>query len=230
MELNRLENIIGREFKDRSLLMRAVTHSSYANEEFGDPERGNERLEFLGDAVLSVCVTEVLYNRFSKKTEGQLSKMRASIVCERSLSEAVKKYGINEFLMLSRGEEKGNGRNRASLMADMMEAIIGAAYLDGGIEAAKIVVNTCLSGTIEDCIEGGLPADSKSALQEMMGKAGEAAISYEIVKSEGPDHDKTFTAAVYVNGREMGRGIGVSKKKAEQSAAAAAIEAIKTER
>lgn len=229
-ELKELEQIIGLSFKDKDLLQKAVTHSSYANEEYGDPAMGNERLEFLGDAVLDVCVAEALYSRLSAKAEGDLSKMRASIVCERSLSEAVKTLGINRFLLLSRGEEKGGGRNRASIMADMLEAIIGAGYLDGGMEASKAIVARCLTDTIEECLKGGLPSDAKSCLQEMMGKAGEAAVSYEILSSEGPDHNKVFTAAVYVNGEERGRGRGCSKKKAEQSAAAAAVKSIKAER
>ncbi len=232
MELTELEQIIGYTFRDKSLLQRAVTHSSYANEKLGSPNEGNERLEFLGDAVLGACVGLQLYNRYQNKEEGYLTKMRASIVCERSLGSAGKKLGINRFLLLSRGEESGGGRDRVSIVADCMEAIIGAAYLDGGFDAANTVVRTTLSETASLCDRGQLPKDAKTMLQEYLSHCGDQpaspGIRYEILSETGPDHAKVFTAAVYAYGQIQGQGSGKSKKEAEQQAAAAALEAFQT--
>ena len=234
MELSKLEEIIGYTFRDPQLLQRAVTHSSYANEKLGSPGEGNERLEFLGDAVLGACVGLQLYNRYEDKEEGYLTKMRASIVCERSLGTAGKKLGINEFLLLSKGEESCGGRERISIIADCMEAIIGAAYLDGGFEAASMVVRNCLSETADLCEHGKLPKDAKTTLQELLSRRtaedGDPQIRYEILSESGPDHAKTFTSAVYAYGKQAGTGSGKSKKQAEQQAAAAALEAFQTER
>ncbi|MBQ4410728.1 MAG: ribonuclease III [Firmicutes bacterium] len=234
MELSKLEQIIGYEFRDKQLLQRAVTHSSYANEKLGSPGEGNERLEFLGDAVLGACVGLQLYNRYTDKEEGYLTKMRASIVCERSLGNAGKKLGINEFLLLSRGEESGGGRDRISIIADCMEAIIGAAYLDGGFDAANAVVRKCLSETAHLCESGKLPKDAKTALQELLShraaEDGDPQIRYEIVSESGPDHAKIFTSAVYAYGKQAGEGSGKSKKESEQQAAAAALARFQTKR
>ena len=232
MSLNKLEQIIGYEFQNKELLQRAVTHSSYANERLGSPSEGNERLEFLGDAVLGAFVGLQLYRRYQDKEEGFLTKMRASIVCERSLGTAGRKLGINRFLLLSRGEESGGGRDRISIIADCMEAIIGAAYLDGGFDAANTVVRTCLTETAQLCECGQLPKDAKTTLQEVLShrtaEEGAPQIHYEILSESGPDHAKTFTAAVYAYGKLMGEGSGKSKKEAEQHAAAAALNAIQT--
>lgn len=234
MSLNKLEQIIGYEFQNKDLLQRAVTHSSYANEKLGSPNEGNERLEFLGDAVLGTCVGLQLYNRYQDKEEGFLTKMRASIVCERSLGTAGRKLGINEFLLLSRGEESGGGRERISIIADCMEAIIGAAYLDGGFQAANTVVRNCLTETAELCEEGRLPKDAKTTLQEFLsrrtGREGTPGIHYEILSESGPDHAKIFTAAVYAYGEQAGQGSGKSKKEAEQQAAAAALASFQSKR
>lgn len=234
MELSKLEDIIGYRFRDRQLLQRAVTHSSYANEHLGSPSEGNERLEFLGDAVLGACVGLQLYNRYQDKEEGYLTKMRASIVCERSLGNAGRKLGINAFLLLSRGEESGGGRERVSIIADCMEAIIGAAYLDGGFDAANAVVKNCLGETAHLCEDGLLPKDAKTTLQEVLShrtaECGDPQIRYEITAESGPDHAKVFTAEVSCYGRPAGSGQGKSKKEAEQHAAAAALEALKAKR
>ena len=234
MELSKLEQIIGYEFRDKQLLQRAMTHSSYANEKLGSPGEGNERLEFLGDAVLGTCVGLQLYNRYQNKEEGYLTKMRASIVCERSLGNAGKKLGINEFLLLSKGEESGGGRERISIIADCMEAIIGAAYLDGGFDAANAVVRKCLSETAHLCECGRLPKDAKTTLQELLShrasEDGDPQIRYEILSECGPDHAKIFTSAVYAYGKQAGEGSGKSKKEAEQQAAAAALEVFQTKR
>ncbi len=234
MELSKLEDIIGYRFRDRQLLQRAVTHSSYANEHLGSPSEGNERLEFLGDAVLGACVGLQLYNRYQDKEEGYLTKMRASIVCERSLGNAGRKLGINAFLLLSRGEESGGGRERVSIIADCMEAIIGAAYLDGGFDAANAVVKNCLGETAHLCEDGLLPKDAKTTLQEVLShrtaKCGDPQIRYEITAESGPDHAKVFTAEVSCYGRPAGSGQGKSKKEAEQHAAAVALEALKAKR
>ena len=230
--LSKLEEIIGYSFRDKALLQRAVTHSSYANEKLGSPSEGNERLEFLGDAVLGACVGLQLYHRYADKEEGTLTKMRASIVCERSLGNAGKKLGINEFLLLSRGEESGGGRERISIVADCVEAIIGAAYLDGGFDAANAVVRNCLGETADLCEHGKLPKDAKTTLQEVLSKRtctqGDPGIRYEILSQTGPDHAKVFTAAVYAYGEPAGQGSGKSKKEAEQRAAAAALERFQT--
>lgn len=234
MELNKLEEIIGYHFQDIGLLQRAVTHSSYANEKLGSPGEGNERLEFLGDAVLGACVGLQLYHRYADKEEGFLTKMRASIVCERSLGNAGRSLGINRFLLLSKGEESGGGRDRISIIADCMEAIIGAAYLDGGFQAANTVVRNCLTETAQLCDVGKLPKDAKTTLQELLSRRtaeeGEAKIRYEIVSESGPDHAKTFTSAVYAYGKLAGEGRGKNKKEAEQQAAAAALAFFQTER
>ncbi|MCR4804583.1 MAG: ribonuclease III [Clostridia bacterium] len=234
MELSKLEDIIGYRFRDRQLLQRAVTHSSYANEHLGSPSEGNERLEFLGDAVLGACVGLQLYNRYQDKEEGYLTKMRASIVCERSLGNAGRKLGINAFLLLSRGEESGGGRERVSIIADCMEAIIGAAYLDGGFDAANAVVKNCLGETAHLCEDGLLPKDAKTTLQEVLShrtaECGDPQIRYEITAESGPDHAKVFTAEVSCYGRPAGSGQGKSKKEAEQHAAAVALEALKAKR
>jgi len=233
MELNKLEEIIGYRFKDISLLQKAVTHSSYANEKLGSPAEGNERLEFLGDAILGACVGQQLYQRYTDKEEGYLTKARASIVCERSLGNAGRKLGVNQFLLLSKGEESGGGRNRISIIADCMEAIIGAAFLDGGFYAANEIVKNCLSETayLNEC--GKLPKDAKTSLQEYLsrkGGEGEPRIHYEILSESGPDHAKTFCAAVFAYGKQLGEGSGRSKKEAEQNAAAAALEALDDKR
>ncbi len=232
MDLNELEKIIAYSFDDESLLLRAMTHSSYANENFGNPAKGNERLEFLGDAVLGACMGQHLYKAFPQRGEGELTKMRASVVCEASLSSVGKKLGINEFLLLSHGEESGGGRERHSIIADSVEAVIGAVYLDGGFEAACKVVENILSDTVRKCAEGKLPKDAKTSLQELLGRKGgpDSLIRYEISDESGPDHAKTFTAAVYIDGRLAGTGIGRSKKKAEQEAASAALESIEAEK
>ncbi len=232
MELNELEKIIAYSFVDKSLLLRAVTHSSFANEKLGNPAKGNERLEFLGDAVLGACMARYLYKAFPRRGEGELTKMRAAVVCEASLSAVGKKLGINEFLLLSHGEESGGGRDRNSIIADSVEAVIGAVYLDGGFDAACEVVENILSDTVRKCAEGKLPKDAKTTLQELLGRKGgsDSLIKYEISDESGPDHAKTFTAVVYIDGKAAGRGSGRSKKKAEQEAASDALTAMNTEK
>ncbi len=223
-----LEKIIGYEFRDAALLERALTHSSRANELSGDPQDGNERLEFLGDAVLEEIVSTWLYLCLPEDPEGRLTKLRASIVCERSLSQASKALGLNEFLRLGHGEELSGGRDRDSIVSDGLEALFGAVFLDGGHEAAGSVIRTVLSDTVKKGLEGRLFRDAKTELQEVLQKQGVSGcdIEYVITGESGPDHNKLFEAAVCSSGRELGRGCGRTKQAAQAAAASAALESM----
>lgn len=203
--------------KDPDLLRLALTHSSFANE--GVRKEGhNERLEFLGDAVLQLIVTEWLYRYNEQWTEGQLSQSRAAIVCEETLAEAAQNLGLGEALRLGRGEERSGGRQKPSLLADAMEALIGAVYLDSGLDGARAFVLNVLNfalTTVEDRETG---RDHKTALNDLLRRRGEEA-TYQVVGSYGPDHAKSFEVEVSVNGVPMARATGRSKKEAEQQAA-----------
>ncbi len=218
-----LEEILGYRFADRTLLVRALMHSSYANEQTGDPANGNERLEFLGDAVLDFVISVYIYERFSEKAEGDLTKLRAAVVCENALAEIGREFGINRYLLLGKGEDLSGGRYRDALIADSIEAILGAVYLDGGDAAANAVIRKLFTHVMEEAACGQLPGDSKTELQELVQKRGDANIRYELEKEFGPDHAKQFTIAVYVNGKKAGVGTGHSKKVAEAAAARDAL-------
>ncbi|MBR0139674.1 MAG: ribonuclease III [Firmicutes bacterium] len=224
-DVRELEKIIGYEFKDAGLLEQAVTHSSRANELTGRPSDGNERLEFLGDAVLEEIMSTRLFKSLPGWSEGRLSKLRAAIVCEKSLSDAAKALNINDFIRLGRGEELTGGRDRDSIVSDCLEAIFGAVFLDGGHGAACRVIDRILSSTVEKGMEGKLAKDAKSELQELLQARGVKGcdIEYVIVGESGPDHDKLFEAAVLAAGQELGRGCGRSKQSAQAAAAAAAL-------
>ena len=222
------EAIIKYTFQEPSLLTRALTHSSYANESTGNPTNGNERLEFLGDAILDAIVSVYLFNKFPEKEEGELTKLRAQIVCEKSLGHAGKISGLNEFLLLGKGEEAGGGRQRVSIIADTVEAIIGAVFLDGGLEKAKAVAEVLLSEVREEALSGHLAEDYKTTLQEWMQKYGKAEPFYKIIAENGPDHSKVFTAAACSGSDRIGIGSGTNKKEAEQAAARDALKNIKT--
>ena len=223
-----LEKIIGYEFRDKALIENAMTHSSYANDVLGKTKYSNERLEYLGDAYLDAIVGEILYRRFPEKDEGYLTKLRAEIVCEKALGSAALKLGINEFLLLGNGEEGRGGRKRISIVADSIEALIAAVYLDGSEENAisrtRQVVLTILGDTIEQVCAGKVFSDSKTALQEKLQAKGVTDIRYEIIGESGPDHAKIFTAQVLVKGIAAGSGSGRSKKEAQSAAAFAALE------
>ena len=217
-----LEKSIGYRFRNISLLQNALTHSSYANERWHNSLLSNERLEFLGDSVLGMLVAEYLYRNFPDRPEGELTRMRADMVCEQTLAAAANKIGIGEHLLLGHGEEQGGGRSRNSILADAMESVIAACFLDGGIEAALKVVQQFI--LVEVPVTRLHNVDYKTKLQELVQQKKNQVLSYALVGESGPDHDKHFEVEVSLNGRVVGSGSGSSKKRAEQSAAASAVE------
>ena len=217
-----LETAIGYRFKNISLLQNALTHSSYANERWHNSLLSNERLEFLGDSVLGMLVAEYLYHNFPNRPEGELTRMRADMVCEQTLASAANRIGIGEHLLLGHGEEQGGGRKRNSILADAMESVIAACFLDGGMEAALKVVQQFI--LVEVPVTKLHNADYKTKLQELVQQKKNQTLSYKLVGQSGPDHDKKFDVEVSLNGQVVGCGSGSSKKRAEQMAARAAIE------
>ncbi len=221
--LDDLGRELGITFADPALLRQALIHTSYANERKTGHLAHNQRLEFLGDAVLDLVVSEYLYRRFADLPEGELTKARAAVVCEPTLARRTKELGIGRHLLLGRGEAASGGRERDSILADTFEAIIGAVYLDRGFAAASDCVLTLLAGELAALTDGDFGRDYKTLLQEIAQKNGDARISYEVIGESGPDHNKTFTVAVGVNDVLLGTGSGRSKKEAEQSAARQAV-------
>ena len=215
-DVKELENRIGYRFKDFELLRKALKHSSYTNENHQAKYACNERLEFLGDAVLEVISSEFLYLENPKMPEGELTKMRASIVCEPALAFCAKELNLGEFLMLGKGEETTGGRKRDSVTSDALEAVIGAIYLDGGFANANEFVHK-------------LFYDSKTILQEMVQGNMEGEIDYKLIREEGPDHDKTFTVTVLIGDTVYGEGTGRTKKAAQQQASYQAILKLKND-
>lgn len=219
------EKKLGYTFCNIQLLDKALTHSSYIKETGQSRLNDNERLEFLGDAFFDAIIGEALYRQLPQAEEGKLTKLRASIVCERSLAEAGRRMAIGEHMLFSRGEEKCGGRQRDSILADAMEAVIGAIYLDGGYQEARDFVLEVFHDALEDAGKGRLSnQDYKSQLQEHLQGQGILDIRYVLEKEEGPDHNKTFSVKLEVQGKTAGRGRGKSKKLAEQNAARDAIE------
>lgn len=215
-----LESILGYTFRDESLLVNALTHSSYVSEHDRVYRFNNERLEFIGDGFLDAIIARELYDILPEVTEGVLSKTRAYIVCERSLAMVSRKMGIGKFLLLGKGELESGGRDKDSILADAMEAIIGAVIIDGGYEAARTVVLNALRENMMLAVEGRLFRDYKSELQELLQKKYKGVvITYNLVKEVGPDHCKEFTMQVSAHGEVLGTGTGRSKKEAEQRAA-----------
>ncbi|HAN50988.1 MAG TPA: ribonuclease III [Lachnospiraceae bacterium] len=214
--LNELEEAIGYHFHNQELLIQALTHSSYANEKHMKPLSDNERLEFLGDAVLELVSSEFLYQNYPNDNEGKLSKLRASLVCEPTLSYCTEEMDLKKYIRLSFGEEKTGGRNRKSIRSDALEAVIGAMFLDGGLEPAKEFV---LRFILTDIEHKKLYHDCKTALQEIVQAEHTAPLTYELIKEEGPDHAKVFTVEAKVGDLVIGQGVGSSKKAAEQEAA-----------
>lgn len=214
------------QFKDPSLLEQAFTHSSYVNEHRYLQLADNERLEFLGDAVLELVVSEYLYGMYTNLPEGKLTKMRAAIVCEESLAKFAKECKFDEYIRLGKGEENSNGRNRPSLLCDLFEAFLGALYLDQGLVGAERFVRQVIYPKIK---AGAFlhEMDHKTALQEVLQRNGDIAIDYRLVSEEGPAHDRRFTVEVTVAGKIIGSGVGKSKKVAEQRAAEVALGAYK---
>ncbi len=215
------EEILGYKFNKPELLTNALTHSSYANEvhsELGS----NERLEFLGDSVLSIIVSEYLYNNYKNLPEGELTKLRASLVCEKTLSIFAKELKIGEHLYLGKGEAHNHGYERASILADAFEAILAAIFLDGGMSAAKKHILRFIIPELETR-EFELFKDYKTMLQEVIQRNPEERLTYVLIDETGPDHDKRFTVEVHLNSNVIGLGIGRSKKQAEQEAARQAL-------
>ncbi len=219
--MKELENKLGYTFKNKALLLNALTHSSYANEAH-DGTSSNERLEFLGDSVLSVIVSDYIYKQFSKKPEGELTKTRASLVCEKSLCGFSRELDLGSFMLLGKGEDKGGGRERDSILADAFEAVLAAIYLDGGIENARKLVMRFILNEL-DHTEDEVFKDYKTALQEIIQRNPEESVTYILTRESGPDHNKLFEVEVHLNSNVIGRGTGKSKKQAEQMAAKQAL-------
>lgn len=226
-KLKKLERQIGYTFQDFSLLKKAMMHSSYTNEKHMEKHYCNERLEFLGDAVLELVSSEYLFLNEPKVSEGELTKTRASMVCEPSLAFCAREIGLGEYLLLGRGEEATGGRQRDSITSDAMEALIGAIYLDGGFTNAKEFIHRFILTDLEN---KKLFYDSKTILQEMIQAQTDEKIFYQLVKEEGPDHNKSFFVEVKIGDRTFGIGKGRTKKAAEQKAAYEAILKLKKER
>ena len=216
-----LEEAIGYRFHNISLLQNALTHSSFANERWHNSLLSNERLEFLGDSILGMLVADYLYRNFPDRPEGELTRMRADMVCEKTLASVAARIHLGDHLMLGHGEEQGGGRSRDSTLADAVESVIAACFLDGGIEAAQKFIRTFI--LVEVPVSQMHNADYKTKLQELVQQKKNQVLSYTLTGESGPDHDKHFTVAVSLNGGMVGQGEGRSKKRAEQEAARAAI-------
>lgn len=219
-KIEKFQQIIGYEFENQGLLRQALTHSSYANEKNFKKHSDNERLEFLGDAVLEIVSSEFLYLNYPDLSEGDLTKLRASLVCEPTLAGCTAQIQLKEFLLLGRGEEMTGGRNRKSILSDALEAVIGAIYLDGGFTNAKEFILTYILTDIEN---KKLFYDSKTILQEVVQADYTEHLNYQLVDESGPDHDKSFTAEARIGEKVIGRGTGHTKKAAEQEAAYVAL-------
>ncbi len=222
--LHELQGKIGYQFQDETLLKQALTHSSFANEQKINKLNNYERLEFLGDAVLELVSSEFLYNENENMPEGQLTRLRASMVCEPALAYCARDIQLNTYILLGKGEESTGGRKRDSITSDVMEAVIGAIFIDGGIENAKKFIYRFVLSDLEDKI---LFMDSKTLLQEEIQKKNTSQLRYELVGEEGPDHDKQFSVEAYLDERLIGSGVGRTKKAAEQQAAYEALKKLK---
>lgn len=218
--LETLEQRIGYKFNDRTLLKQAMTHSSFTNEQRIRKSKNYERLEFLGDAVLELVSSEFLFQEHRTMQEGELTKLRASMVCEPALAFCARDLELGRFILLGKGEEGTGGRTRDSIVSDVMEAVIGAIYLDGGMEPAKAFINRFILSDLED---KQLFYDSKSNLQELIQGKIKKSLHYELLGERGPEHDKTFRVAVYMEEKLLGTGEGRTKKAAEQQAAYEAL-------
>lgn len=220
-KLKQIQERLGYKFKNLNLLKEAITHKSIKS------SINNERLEFLGDAVLDLIVGEYLYHKFSTQSEGDLSKLRASLVNEDSLAKIAKELNLGEFLYLSPAEENNGGRDKQSLISDALEALMGAIYLESGLDNVKVIFIDLLEKNFPDINLNSLTKDYKTALQEVTQAQIGTAPKYELISSSGPDHKKSFEMAVLLNGKEIARAIGTSKKAAEQACALKALEMLK---
>ena len=224
MEHSKLEKEIGYEFKNKQLLETALTHTSYAYEK---KKQSNEKLEFLGDSILEFVSSEYLFHNYPKLKEGEMTKVRASVVCEKSLHEIAKMHNFSDFLYLGKSERISQKEVRPAIMADSVEAVIAAIFLDGGLEPAKNFIIKNLAKPIENATQHIGQKDYKTVLQEILQKNGNVDIEYEIIDERGPDHEKLFTAEVKVEDKVLATGEGKSKKLAEMQAAQKALENLK---
>lgn len=219
--MEQLEDLLGYHFQDHSLLDRALTHSSYINEHHKNKLDSNERMEFLGDSVLGLVVADHLYHTHPDLPEGELTRIRANLVCEKSLYQVAQKLNLGSYLKLGHGEVVAGGRERPSLLADATEAVLASVYLDGGIEPVKELIEHLILENEESNQE---TRDFKTCLQELVQKKAGQTLSYKLTGESGPDHAKTFSVSVVLNGQEIGSGQGRTKKAAEQEAARDAID------
>jgi len=217
-----LEAAIGYRFQNITLLQNALTHSSYANERWHNSLKSNERLEFLGDSILGMVVAEYLYRNFPDRPEGELTRMRADMVCEKTLASVAARINLGQHLMLGNGEVQGGGRSRYSILTEAGESVFAASFLDGGMAAARSFIEKFI--LVEVPVRKMHNADYKTALQELIQQKKNQTLSYALVGESGPDHDKRFEVEVSLNGRVIGTGTGSSKKRAEQMAAQSALE------
>ncbi len=222
--MEKLQENIGYKFKDQELLKKALTHTSYAYEHNVE---SNEKLEFLGDSILEFISSIYLYKNYPKLKEGEMTKVRATVVCEKSLYKVAKKHNFSDFLYLGKSERLSGGENRPAILADSVEAIIAAIYLDGGLEEARRFIEENLKDEIEIASKHVGQKDYKTVLQEKLQEHGEVKIVYTIINEKGPDHDKIFEAEVECNGKQLAVGTGKSKKQAEMQAAKKALESLK---
>lgn len=222
-DLKKLQEILGVSFEDEMHLLSAMTHRSYLNENRDAKQDHNERLEFLGDAVLELVVTDFLFSKYPNKAEGELTAVRAALVNTNTLSETSVKIGVNDYLLLSKGEAKDTGRARQYILANAFEAIVGAIYLDQGYDAAKDFIANQLFALTEDIVDKRLWQDAKSRFQEKAQEHESMTPSYETLEEVGPDHDRTFTVGVYLGKDLIAKGQGRAKQEAEQKAAEAAL-------
>lgn len=216
-----LQTRLGYDFKRATLLRQAVTHTSFVHEQALNQDESNERLEFLGDAVLELCISDFLYHKYSNLSEGELTRLRANLVCESTLTTIAKSIKLGEFLLLGQGEAHANGRNKSSILSDALESVFGAIFLDGGLDAVRNVILRLFTPHVEK--SNRKEKDSKSALQEHLQKNSRETAEYVITLETGPAHKKQFEAEAKHCGKLLGKGSGTSKKEAEQAAAKAAL-------
>lgn len=224
IDLSKLEAILGTIFTNKEHLLSAVTHRSYLNEHRGATQEHNERLEFLGDAVLELVVTDYLFRKYPEKPEGELTAVRAALVNTVSLSDSAQKLGLNDFMLMSKGEAKDTGRARQYILANAFESVIGAIYLDRGYAESERFIAEHLFKKTDRIVEKKLWQDPKSRFQELAQEKSSITPSYEMLFQEGPDHDRTFTVGVFLKQEKVAEGQGRSKQEAEQDAAEKAIE------
>ena len=227
--MDSVQKMIGINFEDKELIRKALTHRSYLNENRGEDLENNERLEFLGDAVLELIISDHLFHTYPDNPEGDLTSFRSAAVRTESLAEESRKMGLGEYLRMSKGEYESGGSDKDYLLANTYEAILGAIYLDQGYEACKKLIYETLLTKLDDIIKNRSDIDSKTKIQELTQSLYKVTPVYEVLKEEGPDHDKTFTVVVKVEDRVIGEGIGSSKQKAEEQAASSGVRYLEQE-